>query len=757
MNLNRFRKAVVLFFVVVSMVGFLTKDVTAQVINQQIMLQSPMSVPIPGYSYKSTGWADLTEIEAILVDNFEYWSNPRNMGWTPIEPAYPMWGAGLGYGQIQTILDFEEGSRVFDVYRPTSAFLLDPMTGLTTYMVTKSAMWMAYEASNDAQPIWGDFCEFTCKIRHPLSIEDWDTFSIIISVRVKNNDTFASGIPVSIVLRPIEFSNRHKTLADSVEEQTIDDPEENYTIEVALGRQFQDGSWHYVRVNLDDIVKAADENCTLIDTETEAHDPLNYSDAPGEKTSINGVAIAGNQYRLDDIMFTQISASVANNRVPHLFKIGPIYGQMWNMAQTFWIMAEDPDLGMTMFVNDDGDYEFTNIVGNNPAEKATFDLSSDGGSLEDLDITLDTLMETVKIQSDDPGDSDGQITDKDANLNFLFTVGDSLGASNFLMARPLSCVPEGENDESEEGTWPFSQGKTNNFPPYLLQKNGVIIPNLPDADNDDNAYLRSMSNPMYVLAVALYNSGHKVFPTIRAFTPSLGQVPENIIVTCRVTDGMATDTETFHVSVVNYPVTNYPPMLNDLDDQVFYVNETPDVEDGVNVYQVVGIDHDMQDMFNLTYDCTLNGLPNYQIGPYQQRIISPTSGLIAFTPYGEGALNCVITVSDPRGMYAIGEITIFCCNQGTWFNHPPVIIGDLDSPQTIKAGQLFVANEMDFVDPDGDALSWSCNIGAVGEDGIYTFQSQYPGYYSVQITAYDIRGGAATTEFVIHVLPWWAY
>ena len=184
-------------------------------------------------------------------------------------------------------------------------------------------------------------------------------------------------------------------------------------------------------------------------------------------------------------------------------------------------------------------------------------------------------------------------------------------------------------------------------------------------------------------------------------------------------------------------------------DQIFYVGEG-------GQYRIVAIDPDPLDDGALTYKATLNGLPSYQYGPWMQNIIHPTYGVISFVPQFEGALDCVITVSDPRGMFAVAEITIFCINRGTWFNHPPIVLGDLDSPQTIRAGEMFIADEMDFQDPDGDRLYWSCNIGSVGDNGVYTFQTMFPGYYLVQITAYDIRGGAATTEFLLHVRPWWS-
>jgi hypothetical protein len=336
-----------------------------------------------------------------------------------------------------------------------------------------------------------------------------------------------------------------------------------------------------------------------------------------------------------------------------------------------------------------------------------------------------------------------------ADLTWVLTMGDTLGpviTDGFIEVATLD-GGDGTIDGEDVNTWP----------PYLIQEDGVLIVNQTESDANlvdlnGTPYAMDLSNPMYALACALLNSGYEVFPQAVRIVPHLGQVFEDMIVTARVSDGIVSDKETFPVSVVNYPVTNHPPIINDVDDQIFYVGMP-------NAYRIVAIDPDMQDMGQLTYTATLNGLPSYQYGPWADQIIIPCGGgggLLTFSPQFEGALDCVITVRDPRGMFAVAEITIFCVNQGSWFNHPPIILGDLDSPQTIRAGEKFVADEMDFQDPDGDKMYWSCNIGSVGNNGIYTFQSMYPGYYLVQITAYDIRGGAATTEFVIHVRPWWS-
>ena len=369
---------------------------------------------------------------------------------------------------------------------------------------------------------------------------------------------------------------------DSVEENSLNLSNENktHTVKVSLGRQhFYDGAWYPISIDLQKIIQKANENATLIDLETVAHDPTSYIN-PTDRTSINSVTVAGCEYRLDDIMFTKPGVSNIDNAAPHLFKIGPMYGQMWNVIKTFWVTAEDTDLGMTLFLNDQGEYEFTHIIGqvNGIETKATFDLSCDGGSLKDLDIADADDMENVIIKSIVLYDPDGKIDVDDADLDFQFTIGDALGPCAFSNAKPISCVPEGENDEDPKGTWPFSRSKTNFFPPYLLQENGVIIPNLPDDSKDDQddeaVYLRSMTKPMYVLAVALYNSGHEIFPNVRALNPAFGTVPEDLLLTCRVTDGRDTDKEIFPVFVVHYPVSNFPLMFDDLEDQVFYINET---------------------------------------------------------------------------------------------------------------------------------------------------------------------------------------
>ncbi|MEW5802832.1 MAG: hypothetical protein AB1847_12100 [bacterium] len=72
---------------------------------------------------------------------------------------------------------------------------------------------------------------------------------------------------------------------------------------------------------------------------------------------------------------------------------------------------------------------------------------------------------------------------------------------------------------------------------------------------------------------------------------------------------------------------------------------------------------------------------------------------------------------------------------------------------------------LDFRDPDGEELYYSCNIGSMAMDtdekgnqrAYWTFQTNFPGLYWVEITAFDQRGGWATSRFPVDVQPWWSY
>ncbi len=232
------------------------------------------------------------------------------------------------------------------------------------------------------------------------------------------------------------------------------------------------------------------------------------------------------------------------------------------------------------------------------------------------------------------------------------------------------------------------------------------------------------------------------------------QVLEDLIVTVRVTDGQLTDVETFPLSVVTYPVAgmNYPPLLEEFRAAVAYVGEE-------FVYDIEARDPDYGDI--LTFSATINGLPSYQYGPWSFNIINPITGRISFTPFFGGEYKISVTVRDSRGMYAQDIIPLTVVNPGSWLNHNPVLVEHIQNPQVAKAGNVFLI-PLEFIDPDGDELYYSCNIGSLAErtDGkqgaVFSFFTHFPGQYLINITAYDDRGGLTDQSFLLDVQPWWS-
>jgi hypothetical protein len=106
---------------------------------------------------------------------------------------------------------------------------------------------------------------------------------------------------------------------------------------------------------------------------------------------------------------------------------------------------------------------------------------------------------------------------------------------------------------------------------------------------------------------------------------------------------------------------------------------------------------------------------------------------------------------------------MFCSNRGTWLNHPPIILSRPTEPLIVNAGEEAILSRTDFAveDPDGDSVYASCNVGTCsrGVDGyfMWTFQTNFPGLYDIEIIFYDIRGGYARMEFQVDVKPWWSY
>jgi len=265
------------------------------------------------------------------------------------------------------------------------------------------------------------------------------------------------------------------------------------------------------------------------------------------------------------------------------------------------------------------------------------------------------------------------------------------------------------------------------------------------------------------------------------------QTFEDLIITIRVTDpGGLTDMETFPLSVVNYPVVNHPPYLEEIENDVYLLG----TNGGYFEKAFICYDQDIEDLpgstnepGNIIYHAIINAAPNYQFGPWQEPLIAePHKPVIRFSPQFEGVHRISVVATDSRGFSAVTSFTLHVVNPGTWLNHPPILGEDIDSPQVARAGDVFTI-PVEFLDPDNEEIYYSCNIGSItkmedgfgktpgsstgvteGEDrygryvsgAIFHFVSYFPGTYHIVITAYDIRGGYCTAEFILDVQPWWA-
>ena len=248
----------------------------------------------------------------------------------------------------------------------------------------------------------------------------------------------------------------------------------------------------------------------------------------------------------------------------------------------------------------------------------------------------------------------------------------------------------------------------------------------------------------------------------------------------------------FPLSVVNYEVTNYAPVPQAVEDQVFYVGEEGE-------YLVNFIDPDCY-IFNMssgTGDPHPPGFPvcaSYRtdvegmywndyhgmIWPwswvnYPWSIVGHTTGLIRWEPNFVGIRDMLVTCTDPRGDHGFAQFEIFVDDRGgAASNHPPEILRSPEEPLLVRAGKGCLLGYPQLVvrDPDGDELYASCNLGTCsrlpdgtfiwewgsssGSPGDY-FLSMLPGTYLVEIMFYDIRGGRARMNFSVEVRPWWAY
>jgi len=286
------------------------------------------------------------------------------------------------------------------------------------------------------------------------------------------------------------------------------------------------------------------------------------------------------------------------------------------------------------------------------------------------------------------------------------------------------------------------------------------------------------------LEAALWNSGISLWPDVAAldYTPHSF---EDLTVSVEVTNGVDSEVCTFPMTVLDYSVENYAPVhQSDKIELTFYVGEEseyvfqfidPDCfifSQAYNLYgQTPATTHvpantpgmtPRDDMSCLVWDLRINGLPSIYFQPWLDSYIDTyqSTGVFSWTPQFIRSYDAVVNCSDNRGGTTNIEVEILCKSRGGP-NYPPVILSSPTGLVTMIADEEFVLSAPDLLveDPEGDEIYASCNVGTCEKDAegnfMWTFQSDFPGSYMIEIVFYDIKGGYAAMEFFVDVKPWW--
>ena len=774
----------------------------------------PLSLPT--FSNAAQGDGD------ILVDNFEYWDTPLNHGWTQTEPDYPLFGFGIGYSeQFSTVMDFQEGSRVLEVSRPANIMLIG--TEYERHYITKNLVTPPTVLAPQGSP-GIDLSDagngiFSFKFRAPLGIEDWDTFNFALAGYAPGANGVMDAplgsvddIPVIIEVKPVglPFGDlAGKSTAKNIggyEATLIDSPTKNNSaminIKVNIGRNFNDGSWHVIWLDLQDIQATAYLNSGYTDTlDTNTN---GIADMVEEGIAIaTMVRCSGQAWRMDDIIFREEDYPKVNQ--PDMYEIGPLYAQLFESYRYLFMadyQAINPIPNAAGPIKQISDFmlDMNNFI-TDPMQIRDAWIAD----LTSLDPTHPVVTDPTYADRWFPGHADYGTPDPVAQM-YTNTPGFYIDATLPVFSDPdLRIAGNNVNIlQAQHGIleWKGSIGGyrsegtcTSAVQPLPIDPRDGMPTYIP-------AYYSSISaiksttgccggsahygpNLCLTLESALWNSGMKFWPNI-AYLDYTPQVMENLIVTIEVSDGRRSDVRTIPLTVVNYPVENYSPVVQVwASPKIFYVGKN-------NEYMIKFIDPDSfifslaqfqgktpatthvpgwpindiseirNDQDNLTFQMTINDLPSYQYGPWTESLIDQKSGLISFTPQFEGKYRAVITCRDDQGAIGIEDFPLTIVEPGTWLNHAPIFTGCPTRPIVIRAGEEAKIATPDFIvtDVDGDQIYTSCNIGACGQtaDGgfIWTFQTNYPGIYNVEWVFFDVYGGYTIQKHSVDVQPWWS-
>jgi len=757
-----------------------------------------MSISFPSQPLSLPAGADIDgdgTFDTILVDNFEYWDSPSNHGWIQIMPPYPFYGFGIGYFTIfNTIMDFQEGSRVLNVHRPCTPFLLGTpyerygiFYDLSTPSISRRGKSLGYIDLTQYPVLSFEFKAF-------LGIEFWDIFRFDITGRTK------AGYDITVQIIPWypteNVINEDEYYPSTVIGLSRPGQRPSITVKIDILRHIpglvsSEGSWHVIWIDIQDRVKSAVDS---------------FDDIPeGERdawyiTRADRIFITGPSFRMDDISFRDRDYLLFPQGSLDIFELGPLYAQIFEPYRYILMadyMTDRPikkisdvmfpkDPTQRIFITDPNeirDVWVSDILGLDP----NYHCIDPGHPLYDPDYTKRWTPGDPNFGMPDPVASmyvrKGFFIDSTLPVfaDKAYRIGGSMAAelrNHGTLVWNTSINGYGENAIQAFFFKPLPINPYDGMPTYIMNKFSGI--------EAIARYGQSHFGPAqcFSLESALWNSGVTLWPNI-AYMDYTPQYFEDLIITVEVSNGITSEVLTFPLSVVNYPVENYPPQAQPrICPRLFPVNKKSTcvlffLDPDCFIFSMAQLQgrlpatthipgwpiNDWSEIRNdqdtLLYRCDLSGFPTYIYGPWIEDTFDPYTGLFELTPRFEGTNRLIVTCTDSRGATGFGDRPVLCVNQNTWLNHPPMVLAVPSEPQVARAGEEIIINQIRVVDPDGGQVYASCNIGSVGRTAegsfIWTFQTNFPGQYNVEILFFDIRGGSAAIRFPIHVKPWWSF
>ena len=679
---------------------------------------------------------------------------------------------------------------MLDIYRPVYSL---PLIGILYYKC-KFVHALSTPASSDSESSLNYIdCNthpiISFDFRGPYGIEPEENFELDIIGQT------IDGYPVTVKIEPLD-TPAEESLSPLVSTENLFGMKAAVTafdtdsleVTVAAGDKLLDGSWHFVWVDFEEAVRAAIDRFDGIVSE----DKEGWYIAKAES-----IALIGRMFRIDNIICRSNRIDYKAINQVDLFEPGPLYAQIFE-PYTYLFVVDYTGANIRCHVNGESrEYESVPDLMLDP-ENFLF--------AEDPDDPNDPVYRYyVNDLGADPklfGENDPNVAEAlglpffivdfslpiftDPNLRFGGAQADYI--KNFgIVSWDATVNGYGANGIQAFLLEPLSTDPYDGMPTYLPARHAVI--------DLIKRYGRPYYSPdqVFMLEAALRNSGIPVWPNVAAlnWTP---QYFEDLILTIQVAYGYNSDVRTFPMSVVNYPVENYDPVLQlPIENQTFYIDEMgeyhinfidPDCFLFSQAYNLNGVTPATthvpwntpgkairDDMSCLRWNMTINGLPSYQFGPWAyDRRIDQSSGLISFVPTTPDVQDAVVTCSDNRGGTAFAETMIICTYRSSdkdsgqpLLNHPPLIISAPDNSISVRAGEevILSPSDIEVYDPDGNRLLAYSNVGEMqritGNNFMWRFQSHFPGLYRVQIVFYDNRGGSVTMTFSVDVKPWWSY